>query len=240
MFKHIDTDGSGVVEFNELKDFVDQSMEIQDFILRYSGVQTIIRARKIYDEENNKWAQFFRQISVDYFGDYFVEYKVLVSALEKELSHINPHVVQCLLYILNYEGQTIVSEVDFLRVMETWSAFSANDINNDNMLDLHEIKMLIWLISKEKPTVSELEREMNIMDRDHSHTIDRIEWMSYLCAPVKQSMYQLGNMDYYDFEMRALFESKDVNHDGRLNFEELCHLIERDLSVYQKLDEERQ
>ena len=38
MFKYIDEDGSGQVEYNELKDFIDNNMEIQDFILRFSGV----------------------------------------------------------------------------------------------------------------------------------------------------------------------------------------------------------
>lgn len=128
-----------------------------------------------------------------------------------------------------------------MRVMKTWSAFSANDINNDNMLDLYEMKLLIWLISKAKPTVAELEKEMTIMDRDHSKTIDRIEWVGYLSAPVRGSVYQLGNMDYYDFEMRAQFEAKDINNNGFLDFDELCDLIKLDLgNSYAKLDEERQ
>ena len=38
MLRHIDEDGSGSVEYTELKAFVDNNMEIQDFILRYSGV----------------------------------------------------------------------------------------------------------------------------------------------------------------------------------------------------------
>ena len=69
MFKHIDADGSGVVEYQELKDFIDDSMEIQDFILRYSGVQTIVRARKIFLNEIERWQNFFNKCSVDYFGD---------------------------------------------------------------------------------------------------------------------------------------------------------------------------
>ena len=44
LFKYIDEDGSGQVEYNELKDFIDNNMDIQDFILRFSGVQTHIRA----------------------------------------------------------------------------------------------------------------------------------------------------------------------------------------------------
>ena len=69
LFKHIDEDGSGQVEYNELKNYVDDSMEIQNFILRYSGVQTIKRAMIIFEMEKKHWKQFFHKISIDYFGD---------------------------------------------------------------------------------------------------------------------------------------------------------------------------
>ena len=38
IFKVIDSDGSGQVDYSELKEFIDDDMDIQDFILRYSGV----------------------------------------------------------------------------------------------------------------------------------------------------------------------------------------------------------
>ena len=85
VFHEIDADGSGVVDYQELKDYIDNSMEIQDFVLRYSGVQTLIRAQKIFNAQNEYWASFFRRIAIDYFGDYFVEYHVLRQRMEEEL-----------------------------------------------------------------------------------------------------------------------------------------------------------
>ena len=124
--------------------------------------------------------------------------------------------------------------------MLNWSAFTANDINCDNLLDLREIQMLIWLVSNAKPTRSELEREMAIMDRDHSNTIDRIEWVSYLSAPVTVSIYQLGNMDYYDFTMRELFDDIDTDGNGMIEIEELIDYIKISLeNDYSILDEKR-
>ena len=38
MFRYIDEDGSGQVEYNELKAYIDSNMEIQNFILRFSGI----------------------------------------------------------------------------------------------------------------------------------------------------------------------------------------------------------
>ena len=76
---------------------------------------------------------------------------------------------------------------DFKKVMMTWSAFTANDINNDNLLDIREMKMLVWLHTNSKPSQAKLEREMSIMDVDYSGSIDRIEWCSYLNAPTTNS-----------------------------------------------------
>ena len=66
------------------------------------------------------------------------------------------------------------------------------------------------------------------MDADHNGTIDRIEWVSYLAAP-SNSMYHLGNMEYYDFHMRELYDSIDDNGDGSIDFDELCFYICTDL-----------
>ena len=54
------------------------------------------------------------------------------------------------------------------------------------------------------------------------------------------SVYQLGNMDYYDFPMRDLFEKIDSNKDGILSFDELCKFLEESLGEdYSKLDTTR-
>ena len=112
-----------------------------------------------------------------------------------------------------------------MRIMKAWSAFRANDINMDNRLDVSELNMLIWLMDEAKPAKAILEREIAIMDVDGNGTIDLIEWVSYLCAPVRESIHQYGNRNYYDFEMRSLFEGIDLNKDGSIDFDELCYFI---------------
>ena len=81
---------------------------------------------------------------------------------------------------------------------------------------------------------------MAIMDRDHSKTIDRIEWVSYLSAPVVVSIFQLGNMDYYDFTMRELFDDIDTDGNGMIEIDELIDYIKISLeNDYSILDEKR-
>ena len=79
-------------------------MEIQDFILKYSGVQTIVRAMKIFNRDNDDWTRFFVSIAVDYCGSYYVEMDVLKRNMEKKLKDIDPLVRKRLYYIFSYEG----------------------------------------------------------------------------------------------------------------------------------------
>jgi len=44
-----------------------------------------------------------------------------------------------------------ISESQFMATMKAWSSFSATDINNDNELDIQELKTLIWLTDGEEP-----------------------------------------------------------------------------------------
>ena len=36
-------------------------------------------------------------------------------------------------------------------MMSPWAAFSANDINNDNVLDIRELKTLFWIMEDQEP-----------------------------------------------------------------------------------------
>ena len=97
--------------------------------------------------------------------------------------------------------------------MKIWSAFSANDINNDNELDSNEVKTLFWLFDDKQPTKEKIERETKIMDEDKSGTIDRLEWLAYLCSSGVDGENGKGKA-YYDFELREMFESSDKTKSG--------------------------
>lgn len=148
-------------------------------------------------------------------------------------------IIKKLMYIFTYEGQNLISKEEFCRVMRFWAAFTANDINRDNQLDLRELNMLMWLIHDCKPSKALIEREVEIMDKDGSKTIDRIEWVAYLAAP-NNSLFHIGNTDYYDFPMKELFHKIDCNGDGSIDHDELLFYIKSDLGeIYSGLDKKR-
>ena len=63
------------------------------------------------------------------------------------------------------------------------------------------------------------------MDADNSGTIDRLEWLAYLCSTGVDGAEAKGGKDYYDFELRAMFEDVDINKDGCIQQKELIEFL---------------
>ena len=61
------------------------------------------------------------------------------------------------------------------------------------------------------------------MDEDKSGTIDRLEWLAYLCSSGGGK-----GKDYYDFELREMFEKSDRNKSGCINQKELIDFLKLD------------
>ena len=95
-----------------------------------------------------------------------------------------------------------------------WAAFSANDINNDNELDVVEIKLMMWLMEGKRPINQRVEREISIIDTDGNGTVDRIEWLTYVCAPPEPGSGSMGNKNYFDLGLFEYFKQADTNNEG--------------------------
>ena len=80
-------------------------MEIQDFMLANTGVQTINRARRVFEAEVKKWEDLFLRESVEYFGKRYVEMDILKVAIEKQLQHIDLDARKKLYYMLSDKGE---------------------------------------------------------------------------------------------------------------------------------------
>jgi len=103
-----------------------------------------------------------------------------------------------------YEGNSLISDENFKAICSPWAAFSAVDVNNDNELDISELKNLFWLIDKKEPEMMRIQAEMAAIDYDGSGTIDRIEFIGYLVSPDNKC-------GYFDFELRKAFTKYDFD-----------------------------
>ena len=76
-FKIVDEDGSGTISFDEFVHWIKHDDEIQNFILRQTGVQTHERAVRRFQEDFEKWLLLFHEVAVNYMGTYYAEVKDL-------------------------------------------------------------------------------------------------------------------------------------------------------------------
>lgn len=134
------------------------------------------------------------------------------------MKDIDKKIKERLFKILDYDDKGAVSELEYLIVMKPWASFSATDINNDNELDAGELKTLIWLIDEEEPDETRVQRDLSLMDRDGSGTIDRLEWILYLASPdptvrATNLTLQTGK-DIFDFKLKKAFDSHDTDKSG--------------------------
>ena len=56
-------------------------------MLRYTGDASFSFVQTNYRKHEHFWKEFFDEISVNYFGNRYVEYDVLIKAMEKQLGH---------------------------------------------------------------------------------------------------------------------------------------------------------
>ena len=70
---------------------------------------------------------------------------------EKSIPYIDKNVRETLYNIMDSQKKGIITKEQYMNILNAWSSFSATDINNDNTLDISELKVLVWLIENEEP-----------------------------------------------------------------------------------------
>ena len=143
----------------------------------------------------------------------------LTNILNETLNFINQDILNRLYLIMDYNNKGAITETEFMTIMKPWASFSATDINNDNELDVIELKTLIWLTDGEEPDGKRVAKDLKLIDDDKSGTIDRIEWIQYLASPTGQGA------SYFDFNLKNLFDKYDEDKDGSVNYEEFLNII---------------
>jgi hypothetical protein len=83
VFKEIDNDQSGIVDYPEFEEWIKQSDPIQEFLLKFTGVQTFERSVKRKQEDFKKWEDIFYGCAVEFMDDHYTEVDLLRTAVNK-------------------------------------------------------------------------------------------------------------------------------------------------------------
>ena len=165
-FKIVDADGNGEIDPQEFNNWIKGSDQIQDFLLKYTGIQTFERAQRKYKQILDAWIQEFEDLSVEFCGDKYCEVKSLVARLHIVMKEIPVAAREKMFLLFSYEGNILISEDDFKIITASWAVFSATDVNNDNELDINELKTMLWLVEGKEPDASRVASAMYTMDSD--------------------------------------------------------------------------
>ena len=119
--------------------------------MKYVGVQTIGNAKKRYQEHIEIYTDIFNSFSFDLMYEEVAMMKDIREIFEKSIPYIDKNVRETLYNIMDSSKKGIITREQYVNILNAWSSFSATDINNDNSLDISELKVLIWLIENEEP-----------------------------------------------------------------------------------------
>lgn len=91
-------------------------------------------------------------MAIEFLGEKYAQMDDLKKVLNKKLNkYIDQAILDKLYVIMDYGNKGAITEIEFMTIMKPWASFSATDINNDNELDIVELKTLIWLTDGEEP-----------------------------------------------------------------------------------------
>ena len=69
VFKEIDGDNSGEIDCDEFSSWVRNNVDLQEFLLKYTGVQTFESAKRRFEEQIDIYKQIFDSIAVEFMGE---------------------------------------------------------------------------------------------------------------------------------------------------------------------------
>ena len=196
IFSLIDHDNNKKLTFDEFKDWVCNSIEIQDFLLRYTGTQTMENLSRRRDMIMANLKFFFDHAAGQ--GKDIAKASEIRSLIEKDskYSKMDPATYDFLFNLLinttDYElngkgdGKSVIRSV-YVPIMKAWSSFSAADADGEESICIKEFPNLLWAFEGKQCGEIRVAREIKQIDVNGSEFIDRIEWLSHFSGIDKRT-----------------------------------------------------
>lgn len=222
IFVAMDLDNSKTVSLAEFLTWIKSNNDLQNFLLKYAGMQTYDHMKKRFNTIFSVIKHLFTMAAGSPFNE-FVEEQALVDYMKKEGQlYVRESDIDFIMKVCRESsageqeaGRGIICKKPYEHVMKAWSAFSAADVNNDNSIVHHELHQLLWVYEGQEPSEIRVVNEMKEMDKDKSGYIDRYEWINAFCQVDK------NGKNVFRASLKELFEKYDVDNSGCLNLKEL-------------------
>jgi Ca2+-binding EF-hand superfamily protein len=237
----IDTDFSGVIDYDEFTRWIESDEEIQEFLIYYQNFQTKDHAFNRYKFYIDKFIDCFNSaITPDSDKTTKIDFKLLHTNIElidnlkqfafvegisvaikgsKVFDHLNFNDYLLMISIFKKHGDRI--QLTFYNnLIRAVSSFLATDLNNDKQISYDELKSLLWLTNGEEPSKERLKKELNAIDLNHDDGIELKEWIDYLLV-----CDNVTGVYYFDRNLKFLFDKYDLDKSGELSHNEIYCLL---------------
>ncbi|TMW59197.1 hypothetical protein Poli38472_007342 [Pythium oligandrum] len=112
----------------------------------------------------------------------------------------------------------IISLDVFCIVVSSYVAFVVADEDHQRLIDLKELKILLWLVHGKEPTPPIVTSFMQSLDRDENGALNAVEWVSYAV----ENDARTGDLAL-STQLQLLFTLSDRNGDAVLSIQELIN-----------------
>lgn len=172
-----------------------------------------------YNDQCQVFEEIFDCCAVSFFGDKYAKVSEIKNIFEKALYFVDREVRDQLYMTMDYSNKGLVDYETYTEIMRAWASFSAVDINNDNELDIKELKTLIWAMEGKEPDEKRMQKELKDRDLDFDKLVSRLEFITYLLTPSGEGQ------GYYDFKIKRMFDQSDINKDGVVDRDEFLEMV---------------
>lgn len=230
IFKIIDRDDNKRISIGEFLFWAKHNPELQNFLLKYAGIQTYENLKMRYNDIYAEFLFFF-STAVDIKYEGFADARVIRKAIEKKekglvkdsdidfLFEVLKNTTSSFLRGLGPADDNLIHKEAYEAVMKAWCSFAASDLNRDNLLVIPELHALLWLYEDKEPTEDRVMFEMNEMGKNGREGLVLNDWLKNLCVQDSLGRYAIRP------SLKKLFDKYDTDGSGYLSFEELKEII---------------
>jgi len=142
-----------------------------------------------------------------------------MNELEKVLIKIDPKVVPIFVELIDPEKTNLVRKDRFMKAIKAICLFIAVDKDMSHSLSKSEMGTLIWLLTGEEASDSNLIETIGKLDMNGDTAIELSEWLEYLATRDYKGRRLIN------YSLKQKFDLYDVDGSGSISVDELERMI---------------